>query len=90
MIWKLAAPTDPKVVTIQHRNKVEDNPNSILYGRTVVRIVASYSVPAMLSVNKAARDVIQKLFTAAFQSNLGYAPVYFNLSQDVLFCSSRA
>lgn len=85
MIWKLAAPTSPKVVTIGHRTTIGDDPASINYGRAINTLVASYAVPAMLSVNHDARTTIKKLFTVAFFLNLGFAPVYFNLDQDVLF-----
>ncbi|KAH6721825.1 hypothetical protein BKA61DRAFT_568391 [Leptodontidium sp. MPI-SDFR-AT-0119] len=78
MIVKLSTKTTPKIVTISYEEIILPN------GGVERRATAYYEKPAFLEVNKECREVVRKMFTAAFSINLGGAPVYFNFNTDAL------
>ncbi|PVH79450.1 hypothetical protein DL98DRAFT_589318 [Cadophora sp. DSE1049] len=83
MIVKLATPTAPKIVVIG----MQATPD----GRYTGRAKATYHKPAFLDVDRGSREVVLKMFTAAFTINLDGAPVYFNFKTDALvYESTRA
>ncbi|KAH7407243.1 hypothetical protein BKA64DRAFT_742909 [Cadophora sp. MPI-SDFR-AT-0126] len=86
IIVKLATPTAPKVITIGIKRI------QLLSGRSTIRATASYKKPVFLDVDSSSREVVSKMFTAAFAINLNGAPVYVNFKTDALIydCSDAA
>ena len=82
MIVKRATPTAAKVVVIGLQDvELPD-------GSTTQKAKARYQKPAFLDVDKSFRELVLKMFTAAFMINLEGTPVYFNFKIDALVYES--
>jgi hypothetical protein len=80
LIFKFAAEDlDPNIVKIYLSNP-EDNPTN-----TQPEIRASYKVPALLKVNRQARDVAKKIYPLVFSHTLRGKQIFFNVSKDILY-----
>jgi 2EXR family len=80
MIFKFTAEDlDSNIVKIYLSNPEDDPSNS------QPEIRASYKVPALLKVNRQARDVTKKTYPLVFSRPLRGKRIFFNVSKDILY-----